>query len=335
VSDNRSRANDIARVAVAHHRIESLLEKVAKQADGSDGTLRAYVSGGKRLRARLVLATACVGASWDEDDVAAFGAFVELVHAGGLCHDDVVDRSPQRRGRASLAYSHGARAASLAGLHLIIGAYALIADKPRAVRQMVAHAAERVAIGQADEMIDLYRSDVDPEVYVARCRAKTGALFELAAELGGRAGHLDAVVREALGRFGAEVGLAFQLADDVRDLQGDAVVGRAPGTDLREGVYTLPVLKTAQGHHEGAAELRSLLPRIRRASDPTPLIAEVQRLLWRNGSVAATLDFTADVVARALANIEVLAQEVRPTFERFAESTLQTDVRRRGRATAA
>lgn len=322
-------------MAAVEQRVEGLLQGVAADGDDATGALVAYVSGGKRLRSQLVMSAASIGSSWDEDEVARFGAFVELIHAGGLCHDDVVDRSAQRRSRASLAASHGVRAASVAGLYLMLGAYALVANATPVVRQAIARAAKRVAAGQADEMLDLYRWDVDPKTYLERCRAKTGALFELAAELGARASNLDTIERDAVTGFGAEIGLAFQLADDIRDLEGDAVIGRAFGTDLREGVYTLPVLLTVHGLHEGASELRDLLPRLRRVDDPAPVITEVRRLLWRNGSIAATAEFTAKVARRALGSIDGLPREIRPTFEKLADLAVQKIVRPPAKATAA
>jgi heptaprenyl diphosphate synthase len=322
-------------MVAVQQRVEALLQEVAADADDATGALVAYVSAGKRLRSRLVFTAASVGRFWDDDEVAAFGAFVELIHAGGLCHDDIVDRSARRRSRASLAASHGVRAASVAGLYLMLGAYALVANATPVVRRAIARAAKQVAAGQANEMLDLYRCDVEPETYLERCRTKTGALFELAAELGARAAHLDAIERDAVIGFGAEIGLAFQLADDIRDLQGEAVIGRAPGTDLREGVYTLPVLRTIHGLHEGASELRDLLTRLRRIEDPTSTTAEVRRVLWRNGSIAATAEITANVVRRALGGIDALSGEMRPTFEEFANLAVQGIVRPPARATAA
>lgn len=282
-------------------RVEGMLAAAGQRLALPADSMGAYLAGGKRLRARLVMLTASLGADTTPGVVARRAAFVELVHAGGLCHDDVVDRSDRRRARPALGAMHGSRTAGLAGLALMLEAYRLIASEPAPVRRMVARAARRVATGQADEMTDLYRVDVEPAAYLDRCRAKTGALFELAADLGARAGGVDEAMRRAVVAFAAEVGLAFQLADDVRDFRGEAVIGREAGTDLREGVYTLPVLLTAAGRHPGGAELRILLGRLRasRGMAVGASIADLTRLLTANGAMRATMVCAHEAVARA------------------------------------
>jgi heptaprenyl diphosphate synthase len=315
--------------------IEDLLAEAAASADDEAGTLREYVRGGKRLRARMVIAAGAAGPRWREEEVARFGAFVELIHAGGLCHDDVVDRSSRRRERVSIAFSHGSRVAAMAGLHLMFHAYALVARSSRVVRGAIARSAERVARGQADEMLDLHRVDVEPDRYLARCRAKTGALFELAAELGARATAVAPPARMCLVGFASELGLAFQLADDVRDLQGEAVGGRAPGTDLREGVYTLPVLATLQGRHRGAPVLQAHLRELRRSARQDEVIESVRQLLWSNGAVEASLLLAVDAMRRAREQILPLRGPARAILEGLAEAAVPSTLRSLHKATAA
>lgn len=316
-------------------RIEDLLLSAAAAADDHEETLRGYVSGGKRLRARLVLAAGGAGPCWREEELARFGAFVELIHAGGLCHDDVVDRSSRRRARASIAFSHGSHVAAMAGLHLMLHAYALVARSSRVVRTAIARSAALVARGQADEMLDLHRLDVEPDRYIERCRAKTGALFALAAELGARATGVSPPLRRRLVGFACEMGLAFQLADDVRDLQGEAVSGREAGTDLREGVYTLPVLATLQGRHRGAADLRALLRELRHSARQDEVVESVRQLLCSNGAVEANLLEAMDAIRRARGQIVPLQGPARTTLERLAETAVPSSVRSMHKASAA
>lgn len=316
-------------------RVDDTLWRIAASGDGPAGALCSYVSGGKRLRARLAIAASTVGDSCDSEALVRYASFVEAIHAGGLCHDDVVDRSPRRRGEASLAASLGPRAASLAGLHLLLAAYELVADGDREVREAVGRAAERVASGQVDEMTELHRTDVSVTRYLERCRAKTGALFELAADLGARAGSASSSARRAVARFGAEVGLAFQLIDDVRDLRGEAVVGRPPGTDVREGVYTLPVLLTAQGLHGGGEEVRSALARVRMDAEATAAVERVRQIVSRNGSLAATLRHAHDAMARARECLGSLQGHRRGALRQLLEDLTLLDERSARRATAA
>lgn len=307
-------------------RVEALIVRAGDAAAVDDGALHRYLIGGKRLRARLVIAAGSAGGRADHEALARYGAFVELIHAGGLCHDDVVDRSPWRRSGPSLAHSHGRRTASLLGVHLMLRAYVLVADAPSGIRAAIAHAAACAASGQADEMSDLYRLDVTPDEYLARSRAKTATLFELAATLGADAAQVDPETRAAVVAFGADLGTAYQLADDLRDLTGDAVVGRRPGTDLREGAYPLPVLLTMNGRYEGAERLRVLLDRLRRAPDPAASIDDVRTLLSANGSIAGSLQLVTRLVRGARSRTAGLPAEARRRLERLLEQAIPATV---------
>lgn len=203
--------------------------------------MRRYLSGGKRLRGTLVLLPSLATARADIEAALTFATSIELIHAGTLCHDDIVDRSFQRRGEPTFNATHGEHAATLAGLFLLWRAYELIADQPSEVRFTVARTAARLAEGQSEEMCDAWLP-VTVDRYLERLRAKTSALFELAAWMGASAARLDPELVARVVKFGGDVGLAFQVADDLRDLTGTADIGRPPGQDLREGVLTMPVL---------------------------------------------------------------------------------------------
>src|SRR6185436_18661481 len=120
---------------------------------------------------------------------------------------------------------------------------------------------------QAREMCDLYREDVSVEEYLARSSDKTAALFELSARLGAFGGGFGESEQDALSQYGAAVGLAFQLADDVRDMVGGEALGRERGTDVREGVYTLPILLTLAQGLDGAEALRRAIRSVRLRRD--------------------------------------------------------------------
>lgn len=190
-------------------------------------------AGGKRLRPMLVLL--CAGEEAGENAVRAATA-IELVHMATLVHDDVLDAAPLRRGRPTVAATAGRQRATETGDLLFSRAFSLLAGSGdlRAI-ELLAGASVALARGELAQRRDAYDASIDEERYLERCRLKTAALFECACRLG----RDDA----ALGAFGASVGLAFQLLDDVLDVAGPPErTGKARGTDLLDGTVTLPLI---------------------------------------------------------------------------------------------
>jgi len=230
---------------------ETLREQVGghgeRLAADAEATLAA---GGKRLRPLLVLL--CAGPGAGEEAVRAASA-IELVHMATLVHDDVLDDAPLRRGRPTVAASRGRARATALGDLLFSRAFALLAGHGdgRAIA-LLAGASVALARGELAQRNDAFDAGVSESRYLERCQLKTGRLFECACLLGHDA--------EPLGAFGAEIGLAFQLLDDVLDVAGPAErTGKARGTDLIDGTVTLPfVLAAALDPAIGAADLGAL-----------------------------------------------------------------------------
>ena len=207
-------------------------------------------AGGKRLRPLLVLI--CGGEAGGEAVVRAAAA-IELIHMATLVHDDVLDAAPLRRGRPTVAAESGRERATATGDLLFSRAFALLAGHgDRRAIELLAAASVALARGELAQRQDAYEVAISEERYLERCRLKTGALFECACLLGGD--------EEPLGRFGAEIGLAFQLLDDVLDVSGPAArTGKARGTDLLDGTVTLPlILAAAEGPQIAPDDLRGL-----------------------------------------------------------------------------
>jgi geranylgeranyl pyrophosphate synthase len=194
-------------------------------------------AGGKRLRPLLVLL--CAGADGGEVAVRAATA-IELVHMATLVHDDVLDSAPLRRGRPTVAASSGRARAVQVGDLLFSRAFALLAKhSDRRSIALLAEASVALAGGELAQRQDAFDPDVSEQRYLERCRLKTAKLFECACLLGRDV--------EALGSFGAEIGLAFQLLDDVLDVSGPVErTGKARGTDLLDGTVTLPLIVAAK-----------------------------------------------------------------------------------------
>jgi geranylgeranyl pyrophosphate synthase len=212
-----------------------------------DATLAA---GGKRLRPLLVLL--CAGADAGEEAVRAAAA-IELVHMATLVHDDVLDRAPLRRGVPTVAATSGPARARAVGDLLFSRAFALLAEHGDArAAALLAAASVALARGELAQRQDAFDLTIPEERYLQRCRLKTAKLFECACTIGAR--------DEKLGPFGAEVGLAFQLLDDVLDVSGPPErTGKARGTDLLDGTVTLPLILAARIDESiGEADLREL-----------------------------------------------------------------------------
>ena len=215
--------------------VESELARVVAEYPGlvADVGSDALAAGGKRLRPAL----AFLSSSPDGQAPVAAGVAVELVHMATLVHDDLIDGAAVRRGRASAWTTHGPETAKAAGDYLFARAFAVLAATGNAEPVAdLADAALALARGEALQRSQRYDPDTSIEDYLERCALKTGALFEVACRLGGGSGE-----------YGRLLGVAFQIADDVLDCAGETIeTGKVPGTDLRDGTPTLPLILAAQ-----------------------------------------------------------------------------------------
>jgi geranylgeranyl pyrophosphate synthase len=221
----------------------SEVEEVLREASAGHGgrlgedASTTLAAGGKRLRPLLVLL--CAGASGGGAAVRAAAA-IELVHMATLVHDDVLDAAPLRRGQPTVAATSGRHRAVATGDLLFSRAFALLSEAgdARAV-ELLSEAALALARGELAQRHDAFDTGISERRYLARCRLKTGKLFSCACLMGRD--------EEALAAFGAEIGLAFQLLDDVLDVCGPPErTGKARGTDLLDGTVTLPLILGAK-----------------------------------------------------------------------------------------
>jgi heptaprenyl diphosphate synthase len=253
-------------------------------------------AGGKRLRPALVLLAAEFGDP-TRPHVLTMAVAVELLHAATLYHDDIVDETAARRGRPSANARWGSLVAAYAGAYLLSRAMELFAAGGDEADELVSDSVARVWKGQMEELESVDTLDLDEGRLLGVIERKTAALFELPCRLGALAAGAPAAATAALAEFGGALGMAFQLVDDVMDIAaGEPLLGKPPGTDLREGVYTLPVLRALQSGGEDGQRLRSILARRdMRGGD----LDEALALLRRSGALARTLEVAGGYVTRA------------------------------------
>jgi geranylgeranyl pyrophosphate synthase len=221
-------------------------QRLAEIAAGHGEALAAHAgstlsAGGKRLRPMLVF---LCGHSTAGDALLRAAVAVELLHMATLVHDDVLDRAPLRRGRATVFAAGGRDAATATGDLLFSRAFAELAAaaSEQAVTDL-SRASSALARGELMQRADAWSPDVSEERYLERCELKTARLFEAACRLGALLGKPGEAAADGLGRFGSRIGLAFQIFDDVLDVSGPPErTGKARGTDLLDGTVTLPVI---------------------------------------------------------------------------------------------
>lgn len=207
-------------------------------------------AGGKRLRpALLLMTTRALGANPEQLHKATIlAAVVEFIHTATLLHDDVVDESDMRRGRLTANAEYGNAAAVLVGDFLYSRAFQMMVKTGlMEVMDVLSEATNTIAEGEVLQLLNCKNPEVTESHYMQVIHFKTAKLFDAACRLAGIVTQQPAHTIEQLGQYGAEVGCAFQLIDDVLDYAGDSnTLGKNVGDDLREGKPTLPLIHAMQ-----------------------------------------------------------------------------------------
>ncbi|MFE5853495.1 polyprenyl synthetase family protein [Streptomyces sp. NPDC056500] len=213
--------------------------------------------GGKAIRPALVLAAARATGGSDRDALRAAAA-VELVHDFTLLHDDVIDRDPMRRHRPAAWTVFGTAAAIVAGDALAAAALRLVTDQPAQARRLCDCVTELCEGQYADTAFEI-RTDVTLTECLAMAEAKTGALLGTSCAIGALAAGAPDHVADALDAFGRDIGIGFQLVDDLLGIWGDPdTTGKPAGADLATRKKSLPVVAALQSNTPAAEELTAL-----------------------------------------------------------------------------
>ena len=290
----------------------------ARTAYVSEAAAHLMAAGGKRFRPLLVLLAAEAGPRPDAPEVISAACVVELTHVASLYHDDVMDEAALRRGADTANARWDNHVAILTGDFLFGRSSELTADLgPEAVR-IQANTFTRLVEGQILETVEPGPGEDALAHYLEVVAGKTGSLIATSARYGAMFAGASPDVVEALSQYGEIVGSAFQLCDDILDIASEsAESGKTPGTDLREGVATLPVLMAKASTDPADARLLDLL-----ASDLSDdqLHAEALALLWVHPAMAEARAFVVRQAAEAKDLLKVLEPgPVRTALESFAD----------------
>lgn len=298
---------------------EALHGHVVSEADFVTRAARHLLeAGGKRFRPLLVLLAAEAGPHPDADEVVTSACVVELTHLASLYHDDVMDEADLRRGAESANARWDNHVAILTGDFLFSKSSELTAELGDDAVRIQARTFTRLVEGQILETLGPV-DDADPlEHHLRTVAGKTGSLIATSARYGARFGGAPAEVEEALAAYGEKVGLAFQLSDDILDIASDSEEsGKTPGTDLREGVPTLPVLLARRSEDPADARLQELLDGDLTESAPH---AEALALLRAHPALAEARAYVAGLASEAKQLLEAVDDgPVRDALEAFAD----------------
>jgi geranylgeranyl pyrophosphate synthase len=203
---------------------------------------------GKRLRPSLVLAVAASQSKTIDEKVIHGCVAIELIHLGSLVHDDIIDESESRWNIPTINTQEGINTAILIGDYLLAKACAVAAQVSSEAAELIANTTTILCEGQALELTDAFALDRSEAALLETIREKTAALLAAACQMGGLCTGMSAAQIATLGRYGEEFGMAFQLVDDILDFVADPKkFGKVVGNDVREGVYTLPLLLALKG----------------------------------------------------------------------------------------
>ncbi|MDQ4054228.1 MAG: polyprenyl synthetase family protein [Actinomycetota bacterium] len=275
-------------------------------------------AGGKRFRPLLVLLAAEAGDRADSDDVVTAACVVEITHVGSLYHDDVMDEAALRRGADSANSRWDNHIAILTGDFLFAKSSELTAQLGAEAVRIQAETFSRLVEGQILETVTPGPDEDHLQHYLDVVAGKTGSLIATSARYGALFGGAGKDVEEALTAYGEIVGSAFQLSDDILDIASDShESGKTPGTDLREGVPTLPVLMARASTDPADARLVELLDAD--LTDDT-LHAETLDLLRKHPAMDEARAYVVARAQEAKALLAILPEgSVRSALEAFAD----------------
>lgn len=245
-------------------------------------------SGGKRLRPRLLLLSYLAAGGTDVDSAVPLAAAVELVHTATLVHDDINDHSLTRRGKIAVHARWGRTFALLTGDFLFTKVYELMAPYGAEYNVIMANACVNLVEGETLQAAAAKAGTINQETYKLIITRKTASLFEAAARMGATLAGGDASVVDALASYGRNLGLAFQIVDDVLDIVGDPeTMGKPVGSDVAQGAGAImaqngkKALATSELSAADSDPIKRMLARLRETGAVDLAMAQAHEMAFR------------------------------------------------------
>lgn len=268
--------------------LADFIEMFNRSLDHEDGMLAQALNhirqrGGKRMRPILILLIAkSFGAVTEVTQHAAIG--LELLHTASLVHDDVVDESAERRGQASVNAIYDNKVSVLVGDYILSTALLHVSytHRERIIRYL-AQLGRTLSDGEILQLSNISNRDISEDVYYNIIKGKTAALFEACASIGALASGATDEEIEAAARFGQNLGIVFQIRDDIFDYYDSADIGKPTGNDMAEGKLTLPAIYAV--NHDAPAEIRELAYKVKDRSISTDEIGKLVAYTKTNGGI--------------------------------------------------
>jgi len=256
------------------------------------------VSGGKRLRPALLLLAARF-CGYEGPSAIKLGAVVEMIHSATLIHDDIIDEADRRRGRPSTNSRWGNHMSVLAGDWIYMQAFNVaLAERNFKVLDILIRLTQVMVEGELMQLVSQHRIDVTEDVYLELADRKTASLFSACMRLGATLGGKSEDEEMKLGAFGTNLGLAFQLVDDLLDFtSSEEKLGKPVGNDLREGKVTLPLIYLLRSC--GAEETAKVSRVLDEGGFQSVPFAEILELVGRNGTLRAARERARHFAERA------------------------------------
>lgn len=308
--------------------VEARLHATVEHSDTLANLTSRYLvqAGGKRVRPILTLLAAHLGDA-TRDEVLQVAVAVELTHLATLYHDDVMDSATTRRGAPTAQTVWGNSVAIITGDLLFARASRLVSELGPEAVLIQAMTFERLCLGQLHETVGPRPEDDPVEHYLGVLADKTGSLIATCGRYGSMFAGCPPEIVETLAAYGEKIGVAFQLADDVIDLMGDPESGKRPGTDLREGVSTMPVLLARRAAADGDREAARLVELIDADLSDDAALSRAVDALREAPSTQETRELALRWSADAVADLSVLPTgAVRSALADFAHSVANRSV---------
>ncbi|MEE3083069.1 MAG: polyprenyl synthetase family protein [Candidatus Thermoplasmatota archaeon] len=305
--------------------IEQALEELVESSmDGPTGVAMELIreillAGGKRIRPVLTLLAYELAGGDDLSEVMDFAIATELIHTATLIHDDIYDGAKLRRGVQTLHEKHGLDRAIIGGDFLFVLGFGLGGRYDETIVRIMAQTCTNIAAGEIKQLQHIGDLSTTPEDYYEIIRGKTAGPFSSACECAARIAGSSPEKITALRDFGMELGVAFQLVDDLLDLTGDERMGKPRGTDVHEGKMTLPLIHSLTLlHGDARRQLADVLSNFR-----DDRWDELEMLIEQSDSFAYCQMLIKNHLERALDNLSIFEdQEIRSVLEEITRQVM-------------